>query len=543
MKNQTRTAHPEFREAAGDGRQTFGNDQEMIGDGRQTSGNGQAAAGTPRVLMAGVSSGVGKTTIVCGLLAALTARKQRVVSVKCGPDYIDPMFHRSVMGIKSTNIDTFFCSHPQVRRRLASFAADAQVAVLEGVMGYYDGIGGDTDLASTYEIARATRTPVILIVDAAGMSLSAAAVVRGFLEFREDSGIKGVIFNRMSAGVYAKIAPIVERDCGIRAYGHVPVSPDVVLESRHLGLVLPAEVPEWKNRLNILAGRLEEYLDLDGILELARTAPPLDIDSLSEAEPGSQDLDPDGWNVLDIQNIRNVREEVPEDLSAAAADRVRIAVSRDEAFCFCYDENLEILRREGADLVFFSPLHDGELPKADALLLTGGYPELHACELEKNRRMRTKIREAVSGGMPCAAECGGFMYLHRTLRDPEGRVFEMAGVLPGETYPAKCRTHFGYITVTPKDGRFFGRTAGLVRGHDFHYYESTDCGDGCLAEKPRGGRMWECMHMTDTLAAGFPHLSYASSPETARAFVEAARAYRASRTSRVSRTSRASRTS
>ena len=472
--------------------------------------NSKEEKGPARVLLGAVSSGAGKTTVTCGLLAALAGRGRKAVSLKCGPDYIDPMFHRSVLGIKSTNIDTFFCGRERIRQRLAAFAGNADLAVLEGVMGYYDGIGGTTVQASTYEVACATETPVILIVDAGGISLSVAAVVGGFLRFKDDSRIRGVIFNRMSGTLYERIRPVVERECGIRSYGYVPVTKEAVLQSRHLGLMLPEEAENWEKRLSVLAGIMEECLDIDGILELAGSAPVLENEEKTDVISGRE----------------NAQEADILAEPGLSSGKVRIAVSRDEAFCFCYDENLELLKEAGADIVFFSPMHDTGLPDADALLLTGGYPELHARTLAGNERMRREVREAVRSGMPCMAECGGFMYLHRTLEDDKGKKWEMAGVLQAETFPAGKRTHFGYITVTAKNGMFFGCPTGPVRGHEFHYYESTDCGNGCRAQKPVGAEGWECMHMSDTLAAGFPHLSYASNPETARAFVQAALKYR-----------------
>ena len=238
----------------------------------------------PRILLAAGASGSGKTLITCGLLQVLVNRGLRVASFKCGPDYIDPMFHRQVIGTHSANLDTFFTSGERTRYLLAANAEDSDLAVMEGVMGYYDGVGGTTTRASAYDLADVTDTPVILIVNSKGMSLSLMAYLKGFLEYRENSHIQGVIFNQMSPMLYPRMKKLAE-ELGVRALGYVPVVSDCVIESRHLGLVLPEEVPELKERLEKLSKILEETLDIEGILSLASGAGDLSVpEDLSQEE-------------------------------------------------------------------------------------------------------------------------------------------------------------------------------------------------------------------------------------------------------------------
>ena len=302
----------------------------------------------PRILLAAGASGSGKTLITCGLLQALVNRGLKVASFKCGPDYIDPMFHSRVIGTRSRNLDTFFTDGDRTRYLLAKNASDCEIAVMEGVMGYYDGVGGITSRASAYDLASTTDTPAILIVNSRGMSVSLAAYVKGFLEYKKDSHICGVIFNQMSPMLYPRMKKLLEEELSVKVLGYVPKVEDCVIESRHLGLVLPEEIPELKSRLQKLSEVLEKTLDIDGILELAGEAPEL-------AAPETEML-------IQKDTAFGYRTE----------EKVRIGVADDEAFCFFYADNLNLLEQMGAELVRFSPIHDRELPEdLDGLLLPG----------------------------------------------------------------------------------------------------------------------------------------------------------------------------
>ena len=443
---------------------------------------------SPRLLFAAPASGSGKTTVVCGLLRALKNRGKGVRAFKCGPDFIDPLFHETVVGVPSGTLDLFFSDRDQLRRLFCRHAAGADLCLIEGVMGYYDGLGAVTDRASSYAVSRALDAPVVLIVDSRGQSLSALATLEGFLRFRPDSRIRGVIFNRMSEGVYAALKPEVEK-LGLRPLGCVPKAPEVMIESRHLGLVTPGEIEDLGQKLDALAALLERTVDMEGLLALATEAPTLDP---LPAAP------------------------IP------SMPRSRIAVARDEAFCFLYRDNLDLLGDYGAEMLFFSPLHDAALPAgAQGLILPGGYPELYARALSENEPMRQSIAEAIQGGLPCLAECGGFLYLHRELEDMGGRSWPMAGVLDAKAYRTSRLGRFGYITLTARADTAFLPVGETVRGHEFHYFESESCGDALHAQKPTGSRGWDCGHSRGTLLMGFPHLYYPSNPKLIERFLRA----------------------
>ena len=456
----------------------------------------------PRILLAAGSSGSGKTLITCGLLEALVERGLKTASFKCGPDYIDPMFHSRVIGTKSRNLDTFFTVPEVTKYLLTRNARDCEVAVMEGVMGFYDGVAGTTTRASAYDLANVTDTPVILIVNSRGMSVSLAAYVKGFLEYKKDSHIKGVIFNQMSPMLYPRMKKLLEEELGVAVLGYVPKVEDCVIESRHLGLVLPDEIPELKARLHKLAGVLEETLDIDRILELAGEAP-----DLLDAKP---------------ESVTDFRLSAP----------VRIGVAEDEAFCFFYADNFRLLGEMGAEIVPFSPMEDKQLPDdLDGLLLYGGYPELNGKKLEQNTTMKEMIREKLKAGMPCMAECGGFMYLHEEMEGMDGNFYQMAGVIPGKAYRTPKLSRFGYVTLTQKKPALGMEDFGEIPAHEFHYFDSENCGGDFHAAKPESKRGWDCIHGTDTMLAGFPHLYYYGNPEVPKAFLKKCLAYKKQRCS------------
>lgn len=456
----------------------------------------------PRVLLAAGASGSGKTLITCGLLQTLVNRGLKTASFKCGPDYIDPMFHSRVIGTKSRNLDTFFTDADRTRYLLAKNAADCEIAVMEGVMGYYDGVGGTTTKASAYDLACVTDTPVILIVNSRGMSVSLAAYVKGFLEYRKDSHVCGVIFNQMSPMLYPRMKKLLEEELSVKVLGYVPKVEDCVIESRHLGLVLPEEIPELKERLGKLSQVLEKTLDIDGILKIAEKAPRL--------------LAPEAGTLI--------KEEAA--FGYHTGEAVRIGVADDEAFCFFYEDNLDLLKKMGAELVHFSPLHDKKLPDdLDGLLLCGGYPELNGEMLERNQEMCTQIRDAVQAGMPCLAECGGFMYLHEEMEDMEGKLRRVCGVIRGRAFRTPKLNRFGYITLTEKKNSGLGE----IPAHEFHYFDSTDCGADFHATKPASARGWDCMHQEGRLLAGFPHLYYYGNPGVPVRFLKNALEYKKER--------------
>lgn len=454
----------------------------------------------PRFLLSAGASGSGKTMITCGILAALRKRGKRVSSFKCGPDYIDPMFHSRVLKAKSRNLDTFFTDRETTRYLFAQGAEGTDISVMEGVMGYYDGLGGISTKASASDLADVTDTPVVLIVNTKGMSLSVAAYIKGFLEYEAHPHIKGVIFNQMSPMLYPRMKKVVEEQLNVRVYGYVPVLKELTLDSRHLGLVLPEEVEDLEKKFSLLADTLEQTLDLDGLISLAEEAPEIENQCPENIE-----------NYLKSQEAQKIREEKPV-----------IAVAKDEAFCFIYEDNLKLLRELGAELVPFSPLHDKKLPEGiKGLLLYGGYPELYAKELEENAPMRQEIQDALNQGMPCLAECGGFMYLHETMEDLKGNAYQGTGNISGRAFYTGKLTRFGYVELSARKEGVLGAGKTPIRAHEFHYFDSTSCGGDFVAKKPGSSRNWNCIHGTGKSLWGFPHLYYHACPQVAEGFLKA----------------------
>lgn len=443
-----------------------------------------------RFMVAAPGSGSGKTLITCGLLELLKRRGLNPVACKCGPDYIDPMFHRYVQGVPGRNLDSFFLSPEGVRNMLfrAVSCEDAGIAVLEGVMGYYDGLGGTSFSASSWEIASITQTPVLLVLDCKGMSLSAAAVAAGFLHFQKDSRIGGLFLNRVSPMYFQRLAEAITRSTGLPVLGYLPESEEYRLESRHLGLFLPEEIVSLRSKIEGAADVMEKTVDVSGLLALASGAAEIQ---------GTEKWDTGKWKT-------GKRKTEPEE---EKGQRVSIGVARDEAFCFYYQENLELLEQLGARLIFFSPLRDQRIPEGiSGLVFGGGYPENFGAELAANETMRDSVREAARAGMPFLAECGGFLYLHRFLEGSDGNAYPMAGVYPFDAFRTDRLRRFGYVRLLTLEGM-------EIHGHEFHYWESQDPGNDWIARKPTGDRSWPCMHASSGQLGGFPHLYYESCPE------------------------------
>lgn len=457
----------------------------------------------PRIMLAAPKSGSGKTLLTCGLLEVLRRRGLNPIACKCGPDYIDPMFHRYVLGIPGRNLDSFFLPAEGVREVLVDAVREEQagIAVLEGVMGYYDGLGGTETSASSWEIAEITDTPAILVLDCKGASLSAAAMASGFLHFRKKSHIAGVILNRVSSMYYERLAAAVEEASGLPVLGYLPESEEYRMESRHLGLFLPGEIDRLRERIGRLADQMEKSIAVDRVLEVAGMLP-LRIENKEKEKAENESMEAES-----IAKFPACQEQ-------KVTSRVRIGVARDEAFCFYYQENFRLLEQMGAELVYFSPLRDKKIPdRVDGLLFGGGYPENYARELAKNAAMRESIRRSIAAGMPFLAECGGFLYLHRTLEGSDGKHWEMAGVYPFDAYRTNRLRRFGYVRLLTSSGQ-------EIHGHEFHYWESEDPGTDWEAVKPTGNRSWRCIHEKGGQIGGFPHLYYASCPDFLRKWLD-----------------------
>ena len=449
-----------------------------------------------RIMIAAPQSGSGKTLITCALLQALKEKNYHLESFKCGPDYIDPMFHKTVLGISSRNLDPFFTEDSITRMLLAKGQDSRDLAVIEGVMGLYDGLGGIREEASSYALAKATNTPILLTVNARGMGRSLLALLSGFLQYDTAHLIKGVILNQTPSSFASVLAKEIEETFHIPVVASFPVRDDVRIESRHLGLVMPYELEDIQSRLKIASQVLCENANIEQILEIANSAPKLEYDVKSD-----------------------IKHKITE-------KTIRIGVARDEAFCFYYEDNLDLLKSLGAKLIFFSPLHDDTLPKdLDGILFGGGYPELYLKELEENESMRNSVKSAIENKMPSLAECGGFMYLHDTIFDSEKKPYKMAGVIHACCMKKERLVRFGYLTLNSKTDSFL-KKGETIRGHEFHYYDSEDNGECAIAKKPVGTKSWECVHAGSDHWWGFAHLSYYSNPKFAEKFAEACRSYK-----------------
>lgn len=434
-----------------------------------------------RIMIAGTHSGCGKTTVTCAVLQALVDRKINVSSFKCGPDYIDPMFHSRITNISSYNLDRRFCDKNRLWQLLCE--RQTEISVIEGVMGFYDGADPES---SSCGVSLDTRTPVIIVMDCKGMSLSMGAVMHGFLEFRKNN-IAGFIFNRLPESL-VELAEKLCIEAGTEYLGRMPVCTESVIESRHLGLVTAGEIKDLKEKMQSLARLAEEHIKLDRLIEIAET---------------TSDLKPVFTHIAPITSIP-----------------LRIAAARDNSFCFYYEENFELIRSLGCEIVNFSPLNDEKLPEnICGLWIGGGYPELYAEKLSENKSMLDSVKTAVNAGLPTIAECGGFMYLCRELSDKNNRTYKMCGVLDGSCYPTKKLQRFGYVELTALGSNLLCDARDKIMAHEFHYWDCTDCGNTFHARRSRN-REDLCVHSTETLYAGFPHLYLYADPKAAVKFVK-----------------------
>lgn len=456
----------------------------------------------PRLIIAGTHSGAGKTSIALGLVRALCRRGLTVQPYKIGPDFLDPGLHtHAADGSRarvSRNLDTWLLPPATVVELFARAAEGADLAVVEGMMGLYDGVDGRTEAASTAEVSKLLHAPVVLVLDAAGAVRSAAATAMGFARFDPDVIIAGVIADRVGGTRHEGWLRDALQTAGAPLLGVLPWDDRLRLPERHLGLVPPAEHAPG-GIMDALADAVEAHVDVDALLRTANYAPPLVV-------PGPVCFPP-----------------------MPVVQTVTIGVARDEAFSFYYQDGLDLLESRGARLVPFSPVHDRSLPAVDGLYLGGGFPEVHAAALSENTRMRGAVNDAAASGVPVYAECGGMMYLARQLVDQAGREYDMAGVLPVITSMQQRLAALGYVTLRATADTLLLRRGETVRGHEFHFSTVTMSEPvefGFASDGGRGideGRDGIC---TPTLLASYTHLHFASHPAMAERFVEACKNYK-----------------
>lgn len=452
----------------------------------------------PRFVVAGTHSGSGKSSITLGLLRALRRRGLAVQPFKAGPDFIDPTLHTAAAGRISRNLDSWLLPRPTILELLARAAEGADVAVIEGMMGLYDGYGGGSDEGSTADVAKIVRAPVVLVMDVSGSARSAAAAAMGFAIFDPEIIIAGVIANRAGGARHVQALREALAQSGIPLLGAVPWDDRLQLPERHLGLV-PAEEHPPEEVIEALADAIEAHVDLDAILHVAGLAPPVVV-------PGPLSFPP---------------------MSVPAS--VSIGVARDEAFTFYYQDALDILESRGARLVSFSPIRDADLPPVYGLYLGGGFPEVYARELSANQSMRRAVVQAVEDGMPVYAECGGMMYLARTIIDTGGQEHAMAGVLPAVTQMHRKLVALNYVALDVQHDTLLLRRGERVRGHEFHFSTVKPFAPVEYAFASAEGRGIEAgrdgFH-TPTLLATYTHLHFAGYPAMAERFVQACQHYK-----------------
>ena len=448
----------------------------------------------PRLVIAGTHSGVGKTTVTLAILAALKQRGRRVQAFKAGPDFIDPGHHSMVTGRPSRNLDGWMLGEDVNRRIFAGVAADADLSIIEGMMGLFDGSSPVNDVGSTAELAKQVSAPVLLVIDASAMARSVAAMASGYAGFDSSLRVAGVLFNRVSGeGHYRLLKEAMEAESDLAVLGYFKPDSALTIIDRHLGLVTAIE--QGSNKLyEKLARAAEDTIDVDRIEALAASAGPFPATAQTVAS-------------------RSIKR------------KVRVGVAYDPAFCFYYQDNLDLLEAEGAELVRFSPMNDQVLPPADLLYLGGGYPELYGEQLSGNAVMRKAILDFARGPGVIYAECGGMMYLTQAIRDFEGHPHSMVGLFPAVAVMAKASMTLGYRTVLSSRPSVLGQNGFTIRGHEFHYSRLVPEGpleyaceltDACGLAKGQDGLM------ADNVVAFYTHLHFASQPQVAKALCASA---------------------
>jgi cobyrinic acid a,c-diamide synthase len=452
----------------------------------------------PRLVIAGTHSGVGKTTVTLGLMAAFVEKGNIVQGFKCGPDYIDPSYHRAVTKRASRNLDSWMVNEDVVNDIFIEGCKGADLSIIEGVMGFYDGKASTSDKGSTADISLLLQAPVLLVVDISGMARSAAAVVKGFQQLNEKVKIAGVILNGAGSERHAEMcSEAIKEACGIPALGYLKKGDVPSIPERHLGLVPALERGEHDSLFSQLAAVVSRQFDLERIERLA-----LEASALSRRT-----------NLFQQTKRPSV---------------VKIAVAYDAAFHFYYEENFTLLRQAGAELVYFSPLRGEDLPShCDGLYLGGGFPEEFADELSQWIKDHPQLKKRVQSGLPTLAECGGYMFLGEQLTTTKGKTVEMAGVIPMVVQMENKLVSLGYRDVTPLDDSFLLSKGQQIRGHEFHYskavYTETERPayfvKGLFGEGKEG-------YMSDHLLAGYTHLHFASEPAVATQWVKACEVYK-----------------
>lgn len=443
-----------------------------------------------RFVIAGTNSGVGKTTLTIGLMAALQKKGLRVQGFKCGPDYIDPSFHKAVTGRPSRNIDSFMFEADVVRDIVRRATQGSDIGIIEGVMGFYDGKDPLSDVGSTADIAVITETPVVLVVNCGAMARSAAAIVKGFQLLSDKPNIVAVIANQVgSASHFNIVKTAIEAECDVPVIGYLKKNSELHMPSRHLGLIPALERGEMQGYFDDLAALVTDTIDIDALLALTE-APELTVPT-----------------------------SIFDEKKAACCT---IAVAHDAAFNFYYEENIELLQANGANIAYFSPLANEEVPaEADGLYIGGGFPEEFANILATTTQAKESIRSFIAADKPVFAECGGFMYLTEAIETLDGAHFDMVGAIPGVTKMQGKRVALGYREIFGKKDNFLLDEGMLAKGHEFHYSTYEQGPEQFAYDTKSRFKAKGEGYMQGNIVAGYTHFHFASNPEVAARFVRA----------------------
>lgn len=456
----------------------------------------------PRIVLSSSMSGGGKTSLALGLARAMDAKGGKASLFKVGPDFIDHLFHKLVVGELSSNLDLFFTGREKLRSIFAEKARLSDFAIIEGVMGFYDGLSPKSTTASTYDVANCLRAPVVYIASGKRGAQSLAAEIFGFIKYREDSNIQGIFLSPCTKSQFEYLKDELEASLGIPVLGYLPYDEKFSFEERYLGLNYEPEKSSLFESIDAIAHKLLETTNFDLLTKLASLAAPVEYHDLYSDEKSKSSM--------------------------------RLAIADDKAFRFYYQESLDLIQSYGVELVPFSPLNDAELPPyIDGLYLGGGHPELFVQELSSNTSMRNSIKNVIESGCPTIAECGGFLYLHETMCDHSDQEYEMCGVIKGGSHREETLKNFGYIKLISHDSGLFVNEGDVLKGHEFHYWQSSDPGSGFVARKPLRKKEWPCIHLSQNLFAGFPHLYFHANPEFLEDYIKAMKDYSESRNSCV----------
>ncbi|MGM0547721.1 MAG: cobyrinate a,c-diamide synthase [Bacillota bacterium] len=463
-----------------------------------------------KLLIAGTRSGVGKTTIALGLMAALKKRGLQVQPFKVGPDYIDPGFHTLICSQNSYNLDSYFLGTAGVQQIFSKLSAQADISIIEGVMGLFDGKGKDS-VSSSAEIAKTVKAPVVLIIDARKIAQSAAAEVYGYKHYDPDLKLKAVIINNVSSQHHYQLLrdAIKAKMPELKVLGYLPKNQELKLPERHLGLVPVAESKELENYLEKLIQIIEKYLDLEALLEIAA------VEKNPEFKTGTQ-FKP----FVDL-----FKSDFKKDISK---NKIKVAVAFDQAFNFYYQANLDLLQELGVKIIEVSPLNDAKLPEVDAFYLGGGFPESFLAELEANKSFQASLKAKAKAGLPIYAECGGLMYLCNSIEDLNGAKYNLAALIPAQIKMTSKLQEMGYREITALSDNLLLAKGDQARGHVFHYSQITNIAAE-LKQKYEYRDKLEGYSSSDNILASYVHLHFWSNPKMVQNFLTRALSYQKNR--------------